>query len=198
MRVRTEAQRQKILDAAWGVFLKAGFERASMSEISGALGGSKGTLYSYFSSKEELFVAVVGERMSTVGESMEALSRDDVADPRNALLQFAQEYLATTQTPEAVALKGIIQGFVHHNVTAGQAFWDTGVGHLIGVIGAFLSRAHDAKTLKIGNSLTAARQFLSLLEEVEYRGWMVVERETGDARTADLSAGVAFLKRLIG
>ena len=33
-------------------------------------------------------------------------------------------------------------------------------------------------------------QFLGVLEEVEYRGWLTVER--------DVTAGVAFLRRLIG
>jgi sugar phosphate isomerase/epimerase len=41
-------------------------------------------------------------------------------------------------------------------------------------------------------------RFLGVLEEIEYRGWLVVERETGDNRLADLTAGVSFLRRLIG
>jgi L-ribulose-5-phosphate 3-epimerase len=41
-------------------------------------------------------------------------------------------------------------------------------------------------------------QFLGVLEEIEYRGWLVVERESGDNRLADVAAGVSFLRRLIG
>jgi L-ribulose-5-phosphate 3-epimerase len=40
--------------------------------------------------------------------------------------------------------------------------------------------------------------FLGVLEEIEYRGWLVVEREAGDNRRADVAAGVAFLRRLVG
>jgi sugar phosphate isomerase/epimerase len=40
--------------------------------------------------------------------------------------------------------------------------------------------------------------FLGLLEEVEYHGWLTVERETGDNRAADIAAGVAFLRRIGG
>ena len=32
----------------------------------------------------------------------------------------------------------------------------------------------------------------------EYRGWLAVEREAGDSRAADVAAGVAFLRRLVG
>ncbi len=40
--------------------------------------------------------------------------------------------------------------------------------------------------------------YLGVLEEIEYRGWLTVERESGDNRLADLAGGVAFLRRLVG
>jgi sugar phosphate isomerase/epimerase len=39
--------------------------------------------------------------------------------------------------------------------------------------------------------------YLETLEEVEYRGWLVVEREQGDNRLADVESGVAFLRRFL-
>ena len=39
---------------------------------------------------------------------------------------------------------------------------------------------------------------LGALEEVEYRGYLTVERESGDNRLADVAAGVAFLRRFVG
>jgi sugar phosphate isomerase/epimerase len=39
--------------------------------------------------------------------------------------------------------------------------------------------------------------YLETLEEIEYRGWLAVERESGDNRLADVAAGVAFLRRFI-
>jgi L-ribulose-5-phosphate 3-epimerase len=40
--------------------------------------------------------------------------------------------------------------------------------------------------------------YLSVLEEVGYHGWLVVERDGGDNRLADVAAGVQFLRRLGG
>ena len=40
-------------------------------------------------------------------------------------------------------------------------------------------------------------KYLSLLEEVDYRGWLTIERESGENRLADVSAGVAFLRRVL-
>ncbi len=59
MKVRTEARRNVILEAAVALFKELGYERTSMNELAKRLGGSKATLYGYFASKEELFRAVV-------------------------------------------------------------------------------------------------------------------------------------------
>ncbi len=40
--------------------------------------------------------------------------------------------------------------------------------------------------------------FVSVLEEIDYNGWLVVEREGGDNRVADVEAGVKFLRRFVG
>ncbi len=40
-------------------------------------------------------------------------------------------------------------------------------------------------------------QYLGTLSALEYRGWVVVERETGADRAADVATGVAFLRRLL-
>jgi sugar phosphate isomerase/epimerase len=41
-------------------------------------------------------------------------------------------------------------------------------------------------------------RYLGVLEEVEYRGWLTVERESGEDRVGDVASGVAFLRRLVG
>jgi L-ribulose-5-phosphate 3-epimerase len=37
-----------------------------------------------------------------------------------------------------------------------------------------------------------------ILEEIDYRGWLTVQRDSGNRRREDVAAGVAFLRRLIG
>jgi AcrR family transcriptional regulator len=56
-----EATRAKLLEAAAREFGRVGLERANIDTISLAAGYAKGTIYNYFSSKEELFLAVVEE-----------------------------------------------------------------------------------------------------------------------------------------
>lgn len=52
------AKENKIIDAAEQVFLKVGFKNAKMESIAKGAGITKVTLYSYFQSKENLYLAI--------------------------------------------------------------------------------------------------------------------------------------------
>jgi AcrR family transcriptional regulator len=54
----TELRKQIILEAAEKLFLSNGYEDTIMSQIAIESGFSKGTLYNYFTSKEELYLAI--------------------------------------------------------------------------------------------------------------------------------------------
>lgn len=58
---KVQQRRQHILNVATDIFCELGYEGASMSAIAAKAGGSKGTLYNYFSSKDELLLASVLE-----------------------------------------------------------------------------------------------------------------------------------------
>src|SRR5215471_4477098 len=70
-----QATRARLLAAAAEEFSRAGLERANIDAISLAAGCGKGTIYNYFPSKEELFLAVVEEASAQAGSSRPA--RDD-------------------------------------------------------------------------------------------------------------------------
>lgn len=59
-RARTRAA---LLDAAYAEFARRGFEAASLDDIAEAAGLSKGALYYNFAGKEELFLALVEQRL---------------------------------------------------------------------------------------------------------------------------------------
>ena len=57
-----EARRRQILDASIECFAREGFHRTSMAQIIAKAGVSAGTIYLYFSSKEEIIEAIAEER----------------------------------------------------------------------------------------------------------------------------------------
>src|SRR5512138_467816 len=63
-------KRRQITDGACRVFLERGFDAASMGEIAREARVSKGTLYVYFKSKEELFEAIVEEQCNAQAEQI--------------------------------------------------------------------------------------------------------------------------------
>jgi AcrR family transcriptional regulator len=60
---RKEARPGELLDAALDLFVEKGFSATRVEEVAAQAGVSKGTLFLYFPSKEELFKAVVRENI---------------------------------------------------------------------------------------------------------------------------------------
>src|SRR3546814_12210672 len=58
---RRRDRRKAILDVASRSFMENGYAATTMSSIAATLGGSKGTLWSYFPCKEALFAAVLDD-----------------------------------------------------------------------------------------------------------------------------------------
>ncbi|MES2946629.1 MAG: TetR/AcrR family transcriptional regulator [Pseudomonadota bacterium] len=61
---RKEARPGELLEAALDLFVEKGFAATRAEEVAARAGVSKGTLFLYFQSKEELFKAVVRENIS--------------------------------------------------------------------------------------------------------------------------------------
>lgn len=61
---RKEARPQELLEAALDLFVEKGFAATRSEEVAARAGVSKGTLYLYFPSKEELLKAVIRQTLS--------------------------------------------------------------------------------------------------------------------------------------
>lgn len=69
-----QERRSAIIDAAEQVFFRKGFEAATMDEVAAEAELSKGTLYLYFKSKDELFIALSGRVIGQVVERFEEIA----------------------------------------------------------------------------------------------------------------------------
>lgn len=63
---RKESRPQELLDAALALFVEKGFAATRAEEVAQRAGVSKGTLYLYYPSKDELFKAVVRRNLSAL------------------------------------------------------------------------------------------------------------------------------------
>jgi AcrR family transcriptional regulator len=62
---RTEETQSRILDAAQTVFSEQGFEKTQLEEVAARAGYTRGAIYAHYSSKEDLFLALMEHRVLT-------------------------------------------------------------------------------------------------------------------------------------
>jgi AcrR family transcriptional regulator len=97
---RKEARPAEIMAAALDLFVERGFAATKLDDVAARAGVSKGTLYLYFSSKEELFKAVIQQGILPVleqGEEMLAQHSGDTASLLRSLIFRWWEMVASTK-----------------------------------------------------------------------------------------------------
>ena len=107
MRVRTEDKRREIIGVASDLFQELGYDRTSMSLISQRLGGSKATLYGYFKSKEELFLATIDFDISANAERLTGLLIN-ARTLREGLIGLGAGYLERRLAPKPISNTRIV------------------------------------------------------------------------------------------
>jgi len=63
--LRTEETQARILDAAETVFSEQGFEKTQLEEVAARAGYTRGAIYAHYASKEDLFLALMDQRVLT-------------------------------------------------------------------------------------------------------------------------------------
>jgi len=87
--------RRRILETAREVFFRDGFVDANLDEIARGAGVAKGTLYRYFDSKADLYVAVLAHNGDIFAEKMRgarAAAGDDPAEQVRRIARFYFEH----------------------------------------------------------------------------------------------------------
>jgi L-ribulose-5-phosphate 3-epimerase len=58
--------------------------------------------------------------------------------------------------------------------------------------------SRDGQPVPLGHGNVDWMSYLSVLEEIGYRGWLTIEQDRGDERLKDITGGVGFLRRFLG
>lgn len=163
MKTKTETKRQAILDVAAQAFQELGFERTSMSEICARVGGSKATLYNYFSSKDELFSEVIflstEAEFQAVHDAIDPTA-EDIAD---ALRHFGETFLAFLYSPQIRAQRHLVVS-ESGRTDLGRLVYERGVLRSQKLMADFLQRAMLQGKLRPADPQIATRHLYSLLE----------------------------------
>ncbi len=89
---RCAERREEILEAATQLFATQGYAETDTQQLADKLGVGKGTLYRYFPSKRELFLAAADRGMRKLCASIDA-SVEPIEDPPERIAQVVRSYL---------------------------------------------------------------------------------------------------------
>jgi len=182
----TEEVQERIIHAAKTLFARHGFKKTALADIAAEARMAKSSLYHYFSSKEELFRAVVLKEMDTLSQRIrEAIEKEDSPEARlkafmltrmrvarelvNAYAMLHEEYLDQL---------GFVERFRE------QAFKDE-----IQVIRTILEEGVRTGAFEITDTGLAAYAIALALKGLEYP-WLVKSQEQNFERDLDLLLGM--------
>jgi len=139
-RRRKEDRPDEIAEAALAVFSAKGYDAARVDDVAKRAGVSKGLLYLYFRTKEELFKAVIRKFISPRVAALENAVRDSELSAeaflRGPFLDFAKQI---PKSPARVLVRLIVaEGPKHPDLVA--FYWDNVVSHGLDAIRALIAR----------------------------------------------------------
>ncbi len=161
-RLDRDQRRELILDVAQEVFLEEGFANASMSTIAARLGGSKGTLYNYFKSKDELFNAYVERRCLWQDEIFASPLAGET--PEETLRRIGRAYLTRVLTDFNLRNFRLIAAEAERSPDIGLTFYNAGPRQGAERVAELLLDMATAGHLDLDDPLEAAHQFLGLVQ----------------------------------
>lgn len=155
------AKRRQIIEGARRVFIEMGFDAASMNDITRAAGVSKGTIYVYFASKEELFEALVEEERKGIFSDLYR-TLEDTEDLRGSLVRFGLALSFKITAEHVVRAQRTVIGASERIPELGRRFYERGPKQGHERIVEFLKRAVARGLLDIADVELAAYQLSEL------------------------------------
>ncbi|MGV8987689.1 MAG: TetR/AcrR family transcriptional regulator [Cypionkella sp.] len=166
-------KRDQILEGAHRIFSRMGYDAASMNDITREAQVSKGTIYVYFSSKEELFEALIERERGVLFAGIESalMVPGPVADKLKA---FAAAIIRVLCSDTVIRAHRIVIGVIERMPELGLRFYERG-------------------------PLRTNRLFQRYLQEEVARGTLVIaDIDLAAAQFAELATAGLFRRRLFG
>jgi len=161
-RVSPKARRLEILKIATAMFLERGYEAGAMSEVARRLGGSKGTLYRYFDSKQALFAAVVREGATAHGQRI-FIGFHASGDLAFDLRRLGRMLLASTTSDDHLALRRAVIAEAGKS-DLGKLYFEQGRRAALAPLTMRLAEAMEQGELRRAEPSTAAMHFKGLCQ----------------------------------
>lgn len=154
-----ERKRKKILDMARRLFGELGYHGTTIESIARYVGCSKAALYQYFSSKEELFAAVIHESDFRMAMSEQSAFSDEHEDLPQALKRIGAAYLQMFDSPQHLSLLRLLPE-LRDNPELSSIAYNKGFGYSTKLVADCLRRYRVADG---ADAVQAAKIFIGAL-----------------------------------
>ena len=193
------AKRRQIMEGARQVFLNSGFDGASMNDVARAAGVSKGTLYAYFNSKDDLFEEIIRAEKGQAAERVCAFL-PNYSDPGAMLTDFGVRLLTRMAEPNTLALSRVIIAAAGKFPNIGRVFFEAGPLHGNQRLAERLRELEQAGLIRAPDPERAAWHFLDLCFSGDYKKLLfgVVDTISAEDIEASVVAGVDVFMKAYG
>jgi AcrR family transcriptional regulator len=196
-----DERREAIVAIAHETFIANGYSGTSMSAIAARVGGSKGTLYNYFKSKEELFVAVIERKCAQILGMMNEAEIKSGGDLRKTLTDFGEHFIELVLSDDSIATFKLAVSESDRFPEVGQAIYNSGISQNLGHVTGFLRHAQELGQLRSDADVAvAAEQFLELCLTMLHRKRLlnVVQAPSPAVIRANVANAVSTFMRAFG
>ena len=159
---KSEILTEHLLDTAASFFLKKGFAGSSVSEIARQAHASKESFYSRYSTKEDLFGAVIRRQADRMAEQMKALFLSG-APTAVTLTSFGERFLERVLADDTITLQTTISLDAGKFPELARTFYELGPARVIAALSRYLEEQVSQGKLQKLNPTTAAHHFLGLI-----------------------------------
>lgn len=163
-RPRDVGKNSAIIEAASELFLELGFDGTSMDGVAKRASVSKQTVYSHFSSKEQLFGDAVHAAIEAYYPDRALASVENhtlEADLRAVCYRLA----TLLMTDQAIAMYRLLVTAAAKGPELGELFWRSGPADIQRQLAAFLQTWVERGALKIEDTEKAGQQLVALFKE---------------------------------
>tara|TARA_Y100000590_G_scaffold459306_1_gene616006 strand:+ start:91 stop:669 length:579 start_codon:yes stop_codon:yes gene_type:complete len=137
-----EYRKSKIIEGALKVFKSQGIDRTTMDEIALESGFGKATLYYYFASKDEVFIAIMETGWKQLWEGIESLIVDN-KNPKEKFINIVKEIASIVNNNKN--LYGFLFTAPNHIQEASKQTWKTYQERLYSILKSIIEEGIKAK-----------------------------------------------------
>ena len=156
-----EDRPEQIIKAALQVFGERGLANARLQDIAERAGVSKGTIYLYFTDKEELFREMV--RKTAVAAIERAEQVVSLGTPTEQLIAFMRGYWAFARSPVFSTIYRLVLGELHQFPDLAKFYAHEVVARGLRLLSGIISRGIDAGEFREIDPMIAARMLVALV-----------------------------------